>query len=207
MQAPRAAAALAALALAGCITVYPGTARPARLEDLRQEPGWILLDRVPHVAQESPLGCGAACLAMVLAHGGVPVAPAELEKECAAPGREGLRAADLRDAARRRGRQAFVVAGREEDLEHELTRGRPVVVGLLKPAGEAFTTHFAVVIGLHPARGRVAARDPALGLVTDSLEGFEREWGPTGRVTLVVLPPEEPRETVAEHAENEGGGS
>src|SRR5688572_27183055 len=104
------AAVFAAVAAAGCVA-YPGTARPASIDDLRREEGWVLLDSVPLVRQVSDKGCGAACLAMVLAHWGVEERPDVLEDECADPGTEGLRADFLRDAARRRGLAAFLFKG------------------------------------------------------------------------------------------------
>jgi len=181
--------ALAALSCLGC-AVYPGTARPASLDDLRGEEGWVLLDSVPFVRQVSDKGCGAACLAMVLGHWGDGTPVESLEEECAATPQDGIRASALRDAARRRGLSAFVLQGSVADLEHELSRGRPVVVGLAKPNGDAFTSHFEVVVGLHRRRGRIATLDPAFGLLSDSLAGFESEWRPTKGVTLVVFVPE-----------------
>ncbi len=199
-------AVTAAVSLAGCVS-YPGTARPASYEDLRREEGWLLLDSVPFVRQVSGKGCGAACLAMVLGHWGEGPSVVDLERECAPPGREGIRALDLRDAARRRGMSAFLFRGTLADLEHELSRGRPVVVGLAKPAGGGRIAHYEVVVGLHRGLGRIAALDPARGLVWDSLPAFEGEWTPTNGVTLVVFLPEEVPVLAGSDAEQEGGGS
>ncbi len=183
-------AALAATAAAPGCAVYPGTARPADYEDLRREEGWILLEGVPEVRQANRNDCGAAALAMVLGRWGLPAELGALETECSVPGTEGLLAAALRDAARRRGLSAFLFAGTVADLDHELRRGRPVVVGLAKDDGDAVTAHFEVVIGLHPGRGRIAALDPGIGLTCDSIAGFEGEWTQTKCVTLVVFKPE-----------------
>jgi len=181
-------AALVAVTTAGCATV-PGTAQPATYEELRQEEGWTLLDAVPFVEQHSGEDCGAASLSMVLAHWGVD-APAEtLAQECAVAGEPGLRASALRDAARRRGLSAYLFAGRVADLEHELGRGRPVVVGLLRSEGLLSATHFEVVVGVHPRAQRIAALDPAVGLVADALPAFAGEWAATEGVTLVVFRP------------------
>jgi ABC-type bacteriocin/lantibiotic exporter with double-glycine peptidase domain len=197
--------AIAASSFLGC-AVYPGTARPAALEDLRREEGWILLDSVPFVPQASQKGCGAACLAMVLGHwdNGCPVET--LEAECAVPGQDGIRASALRDAARRRGLSAFLIQGSVADLEHELSRGRPVVVGVLKPRPGGVTSHFEVVVGLHPGRKRIATLDPAIGLTSDSLAGFEDEWRPTKGVTLVVFLPEVETTLTMVDALERGGG-
>ena len=182
-------AALSAIAAAGCVTMHPGSAEATTWEELRAEPGWLLLDAVPFVPQEKQTDCGAACLSMALAHWGVDAPRAAIESECAVDGQEGLRAAALRDAAKRRGMSAFVFRGRVKDLEHELARGRPVVVGLLKSIGPVTLSHFEVVVGLHPGAGRVAALDPARGLVRDSLPAFAGEWAAAGDVTLVVFRP------------------
>jgi len=196
--------ALAALTCAGC-TIYPGTARPVTLDELRAEEGWVLLDAVPFVPQVSQKGCGAACLAMVLGHWDEAADAASLEAECAGAESGGIRAAALRDAAKRRGLSAFLFEGSVADLEHELARGRPVVVGLVKRAGDEFTSHFEVVIGIHRDGRRVAALDPALGPMVDSLEGFETEWRPTKGVTLVVFRPRGPAAAEAT-ARMENGG-
>jgi ABC-type bacteriocin/lantibiotic exporter with double-glycine peptidase domain len=181
-------AVLAACVAAGC-ALRPGTARPVTYDDLRAEEGWTLLEAVPFVPQRTERDCGAACLAMVMAHAGVEAPAGTLERECAVEGVDGLRAADLREAACRRGLAAFVFAGGLEDLRHELARGRPVVVGLLKSFGPATASHYEVVVGLNDAGGRVAVLDPALGLACDALPAFEDEWRATGRVTLVVFRP------------------
>ena len=182
-------AALSAFAAAGCVSMHPGSAEATTWEELRREPGWLLLDAVPFVPQEKDTDCGAAALSMALAHWGVDAPRATLEAECAVDGQEGLRAAALRDAAKRRGLQAFVFRGRVKDLEHELARGRPIVVGLLKSIGPLTLSHFEVVVGLHPGAGRVAALDPARGLVRDSLPAFSGEWAAAGDVTLVLFRP------------------
>jgi ABC-type bacteriocin/lantibiotic exporter with double-glycine peptidase domain len=181
-----AAVLVAALLLPACIAVR-GTARPVALEELRDADGWLLVGGVPFVPQAGEQDCGAACLAMVLRHGGVEVEAEELRRECVVEGEEGLRASALRDAARRRGLAAFTVEGSVEDLRHELRRGRPVVVGLVKTRGPVALAHYAVVVGLNEAGGRVAALDPASGPVVDSLEAFQREWAAARSVTLVVL--------------------
>jgi ABC-type bacteriocin/lantibiotic exporter with double-glycine peptidase domain len=192
------AASVVAVFSAGCVAYPAGTARQTSYEDLRQDAGWVFVDGVPLVRQRTREDCGVAALSMVLAHWGVD-APAEtLEAECFVPGEEGVRAVALRDAARRRGFSAFLVAGRVADLDHELRRGRPVVVGLLKSAATETVAHFEVVVGLHSVDQRVAALDPARGLVCDALSDFAGEWAATNGVALVVfLPEKKPATSVA----------
>jgi ABC-type bacteriocin/lantibiotic exporter with double-glycine peptidase domain len=189
VRAVLAAALLAVAALPGCVTVHPGSAREATWDELRAEEGWTLVDGVPFVPQEAEKDCGAAAVSMVLARWGVEVPAAVLERECAVPGQDGIRAGALRDAVRRRGLRAFVVPGRVEDLGHELSQGRPVVVGLVQSLGPLTASHFEVVVGLHPRDGRIAALDPSRGLVTDSLAAFESEWVKAKGTALVVFRP------------------
>lgn len=182
-------AALAAGAAPGCV-VYPGTAKPTTYEELRREEGWTLLEKVPFAAQRTEQDCGAASVSMVLAHWGVDAPVEGLERECAVAGEDGLRASALRDAVRRRSLSAFLFAGRVADLEKELQRGRPVVVGLVKSLGPLSTSHFEVVVGLNPKGGRIAALDPGRGLVCDAIPAFAEEWAASKGVTLVVFRPE-----------------
>ena len=197
---------VAALLLSGCVS-WPGTARPASLDVLRQEEGWLLVESVPFVKQASAQGCGAACLAMVLRLWENEVTAESLEMECTVPGEKGIRAAALRDAARRRGLSAFLFQGKVEDLSHELARGRPVVVGLVRPSRGGAVMHFEVVVGLHRERGRIAVLDPAAGLLSDSLSGFEGHWRAAKGVTLVVFLAEERTDLALEDGKEDGGGS
>jgi ABC-type bacteriocin/lantibiotic exporter with double-glycine peptidase domain len=196
-------AAVFSLAAFGCAT-YPGTARPAAIDDLRQEGGWALLEDVPVVRQVSDQGCGAACASMVLWHWGVEATQEAIEAECADATTTGLRAVALRDAIRRRGLSAWLVAGSRADLEHEISRGRPVVVGLAKARGEGFSSHFAVVVGIHRDSGRVAAMDPGIGVTCDAAPGFDAEWSATSRVMLVVFRPEAESVTAAGSSTRKG---
>jgi ABC-type bacteriocin/lantibiotic exporter with double-glycine peptidase domain len=181
--------AAALVVAAGC---YTGSARDVstsqRLE-AAHDPSWLVVDDVPFVAQHADGDCGPAALAMVLGHFGVEVAPAEIA------GREagsavGVRAGTLRDVARAKGLEAFVVSGTFEDLFSQLERGRPVLVGVAKPiaAGEA-RAHYEVVVGINRQARLIRSLDPARGLRENTLEGFAREWVPTRQVTIVVFPP------------------
>jgi ABC-type bacteriocin/lantibiotic exporter with double-glycine peptidase domain len=179
----------ATLSTAGCILSL-GSAEPTTQQELQAEQGWILVDDVHHVAQEHDEDCGAAALSSVLARWGVDVPVATLREECTKPDVPGLLAGELRDAARRRGLSAYVFEGSLADIEHELRRGRPVVVGLVKSLGPISATHYEVIVGLRPD-AEVAAVDPAQGLVRDTLTTFAAEWAATRGVTLVVFRREE----------------
>jgi len=183
---------LLALALTA-ISCYAGEARdvsPRRAAALEADPAWKFVHGVPFVPQRADADCGPAALAMVLGHFGVK---ASLEEVVALdpPDRVGVRAGALRDVARAKGLQAFIVEGTFNDLVDQLSRDRPVLVGLAKPiTGGRALAHYEVVVGIDKRDKRIITLDPGRGLRENSLEGFAREWVPTGRVTLIVFPPE-----------------
>jgi len=167
---------------------YTGSARdvPGGMAAIARDPDWQVVPDVPFVAQRGLHDCGPAALAMVLAHFHVP--PAADESPELAGG--DVRAGTLRDVARARGLDAFVVSGTFEDLSRQLARGRPVLVGLAKPmalTGGRAIAHYEVVIGLNRSRRLILSLDPAAGLRENTLEGFAREWLPTRQVTIVVF--------------------
>jgi hypothetical protein len=65
-----------------------------------------------------------------------------------------------------------------------------VIVGMAKPTATGAVAHYEVVVGLHVDSRRIATLDPAAGMKQNTLLGFLKEWQPTGRVLLVVLPRE-----------------
>jgi ATP-binding cassette, subfamily B, bacterial len=107
-------------------------------------------DEIPFVQQMQWTDCGAACLAMVLARHGAPVALAELRQEMGI-GRDGTSARGILDAAARRG-----LAGRGVRLEVD-------DLGLLPHASILHWqfNHFVVFDG--PCEGGIRVVDPAHG--------------------------------------------
>jgi hypothetical protein len=99
---------------------------------------------------------------------------------------DGIAAGRLRDHARGHGLASYLIAGELADLEHELARGRPVLVGLVKPQRRGALAHYEVVVAVHPERRAVVTLDPAEGLRQNSYDGFVAEWEPAGRLTLIV---------------------
>jgi ABC-type bacteriocin/lantibiotic exporter with double-glycine peptidase domain len=182
------AAVLAALAVGagGC---YRGTARAVSLADIDREPGWVVVRGVPIVRQQSAHDCGAAALAMVLAHWGIADTAPEIRR-VASDGDAGRASAGaLRRFARDKGLRAFLISGGAADLEHEIGAQRPVLVGLVQRySGNRALSHYEVVIGYNAATRRVLLLDPGHGPRVDELDAFDREWQPTGRLTLVVAP-------------------
>jgi hypothetical protein len=139
-----------ALACSGC---YLGTARdttPQRLAD----PGWVLVRNVPLIRQADNSDCGASALAMMMSYWGQPT---NLDEVTAAypvePGR-GIKAGALRDFARAKGFNAYVIQGDINDLAAELRENRPVIVGLIKVHTTRLNGHYEVVVGINLAEKR-----------------------------------------------------
>ncbi len=179
------AVSICALGVSGC--GYLGTARSFEPAELDADPGWTAVRGVTPILQETREDCGAAALAMILGFWGDPCPREEILRECGGDSGAGVRAGDLRELARRRGLRAYLLHGQVADLEHELTRGRPVLVGMVKPYATGGQCHYEVVAALHRGRGLIVTIDPAGGWRTNSLEGFMKEWEPAGRLTLVVF--------------------
>jgi len=182
----------ASLALLGCVMAggcYHGSARTATPADLApQDDSWSMVEGVPPVRQIAREDCGAAALAMVLGYWGLPVTREDVSAANAPTPEQGIRAAALRDFARRQGLQAFIIEGEIADLDRELTRHRPVLVGVMKRYGRRVYPHYEVVVGMSRRQQRVLTLDPAHGLRVNSREGFTAEWTAAGRLTLIVLP-------------------
>jgi len=182
--ARRAVVVLCTITAGGCIG-YTGSARSIDPQALHSEPGWELAAEMPLIEQRNEHDCGAAALAMVIAH----YRPA-LRDEVVALGDDNRRLSSLemRDHARRLGFTAFVVEGDLRDLMFELRQGRPIIVGMAKPTLEGHVAHYEVVIGMHMETQRIATLDPSVGWQQDSFTGFLSEWQGSGRALLVIVP-------------------
>jgi ABC-type bacteriocin/lantibiotic exporter with double-glycine peptidase domain len=169
--------AWALLALAGC---YAGSARSVAPAAIDADPGWVRVRGVPFVGQRTESDCGPAALAMVLRFWGVT---GTLESGGAAT------AGELRDFARSRGLQAFLIKGDPNDVAEHIAHGRPLIVGLGKQYGRKTLGHFEVLVGYHAQRRRFLTLDPASGWRENGAEGFAREWAAAEQLLLIVLPP------------------
>jgi len=184
----RAGSVLGALALAilasGC--GYLGSARSMDTAKFDTEPGWVAVRGVEFQKQKSDNDCGAASVAMVLSHWGLPSKPEDILAECPAT-KEGIKAGPLRDLIKNRGLKGYLIHGTLEDLKTELSLQRPVIVGLIKPYVNGGYSHYEVVVGINPELKTVATLDPAGGPRQNTFQGFLQEWEPAGTLTIVVI--------------------
>ena len=144
---------------------------------------------VPLVAQRARADCGVAALAMVLRfwQPGTNdqtvrswVGSVDVDK--------GLKAGRMRDIARGKGLEAFLIEGSFDDLLREIGRQRPVIVGVLQISGRRGYPHYEVVVGVNQGRRKVLTADPAEGWREQDFADFEARWRPARRLALVVFP-------------------
>lgn len=148
----------------------------------------LALTGVPEIRQKAAMDCGAAALAMVLAHLGRPAVPEAIATACQADPVRGIAAGRLRDHAKSLGFESYVIPGNFQDLHRELSMGRAVIAGMIKLTLGGPIQHYEVVVGYHPAEGTVVTLDPARGLRRYDVQGFFTEWQRAACVTIVVLP-------------------
>lgn len=150
---------------------------------LESDAGWITVADVPLIRQQSEHDCGAAALGMVLAHWKITGFDAASFPD------ERMKAGDMRDLAKAHGLQAFLVTSGVAELETQLGKNRPLIVGLVKERrGASALTHYEVVVAFHPGEKLVVTLDPAHGWRQTSVEDFLREWEPTKRLALITFP-------------------
>ena len=176
----------AALLASGC---YRGAARPTTSASLSADRGWVALAGVPQVLQGGEHDCGPAAAAMLLGYWGLPTGQDAVRAASAVPPDQSLSAGFLRSYLRSRGLKAFLIEGTLLDLERELSAGRPVLVGILKPYTSGSYAHYLVVIGFNRAAEEIAVIDPAGGLRDYSFAGFNQEWSGARSLTLVATLP------------------
>jgi len=190
---------LLALGAAGGCASYRGSSHEVSAAVLEKQPGWVRLDKVELVHQQGIKDCGSAALSTVLEYfepNGHGLDRKSIEGTLREKPGDGLSAGQLRDYAKARGFDAFVIQGTLDDLQHEIDEGRPVIVGVHKPlSNKEVLAHYEVVVGYHPDRGDMLTLDPSLGLRRFDRDGFLAEWKSAGMVTLVVMPKEQPAGT------------
>ncbi len=179
-----AAATAAALLALGCAGLAPG---PGDAPPDPALPARARVEGVPFFPQREDQ-CGPAALAMVLAWGGLAADPETLRPWVYTESLRGSLQPALTAAARRAGRIAVPLAGREA-LEREIASGHPVIV--LQNLGLEWVPlwHYAVVIGYDRERDELFLHSGTEADRRVSGELFRRSWRRAGDWGLVVLPP------------------
>jgi ABC-type bacteriocin/lantibiotic exporter with double-glycine peptidase domain len=173
----------------GCAT-YTGTGTNVEIDAATLDPGWSLIEGVPVQRQQHEWDCGLAAWSMVMRYWSIDPDSRIVAKTIApiAAAERPIRAAELRDLAQDHGLLGFVLAGQVSDLDEQVLKGRPLIVGLVKPTLGGSNAHYEVVVGVHPTKRLVMTYDPGLGYRQNTYEGFEKEWRASGSVTILLLP-------------------
>ncbi|OGQ91970.1 MAG: hypothetical protein A2289_19600 [Deltaproteobacteria bacterium RIFOXYA12_FULL_58_15] len=185
VTSPKGLTMLCSLLASGC---YLGSAKSISAGALTAGDGWELIAGVPEVRQTSQEDCGTAALDMVLGYWGRPITPDEVRGASLAAPEGGIKAAALRQLAHGQGLQAFLIEGRMSDLDRELGKNRPILVGVMKRYRQRVYPHYEVVVGMNRRKQRILTLDPAHGLRENSSEGFATEWTAAGHLALIVFP-------------------
>ncbi len=150
---------------------------------------------VPFVRQSAE-GCGAASLAMVMQYweskqslpGSAPSDAATILRRLRSPQAHGIYASAMERYLKDHGFQTFAFAGKWDDIEEQIGKGRPLIVAL-RPTGNGKVLHYVVVAGVDNASGLVMFNDPAGRKLTKlDRKRFEKEWNATNQWTLLALP-------------------
>jgi ABC-type bacteriocin/lantibiotic exporter with double-glycine peptidase domain len=177
--------------ICACAVPYRGGARavqPTQLDD-----SWYRAAPTPVVLQKQMTDCGLAALAMVAGAWGRQWSLDDLAHR-APPGKHGVKLGVLRDLARARGLEAYAIKANRQDLQTELSAGRPVLLGLLLPHDRKHNrSHFEVAIAMSRADGTVITIDPATGeWMRRSPAVLDLEWKAAGYAALVVTADQQP---------------
>lgn len=177
---------LVLVVLGGCRLDYTGGART--VQPAAVPATWLHAAPTPVVIQNQQKDCGLAALAMVAGAWGRHWSLEDLAHRVP-PTDEGVKLAKLRDLARERGLLAYAVAGTFDDLTRELSKGRPVLLGLVLPFDHSHNlSHYEVAVAMNPDDQTVVTRDPASGeLRQRSRKVLDLEWSHAGYATLVVV--------------------
>jgi len=179
-RSPHTRTTCVALVLVCIALVRPVLAQPA------PEPLSIL--DVPFISQSEAL-CGGAAAAMILRYWGERGLNAESFAHLVDRSAGGIRTTRLVDDLRQRGWSAVAVEGREELIDAELARGRPVLTLIEDRPG---TFHYVVIVAATPQA--IVFHDPARApFRVMERERFARRWSPAGRWMAVVVPAEPSR--------------
>lgn len=154
----------------------------------------IWLD-VPFVKQSSE-GCGAASIAMVMqywfAQGGHQVDDhadaAYILQALHSRSGHGIYSSMMLRYLQEQGFRTLSFTGDWEILQHNLQKGRPLIVAL-KPSAIERSLHYLVVAGMDSQSATIMVNDPAERKLRKlDRATFEKQWGGAQRWTLLALP-------------------
>jgi ABC-type bacteriocin/lantibiotic exporter with double-glycine peptidase domain len=172
--------------IASCASPYRGGARAVHPTQLGDQ--WLRAADTPIIKQKQQADCGLAALAMIGGAWGRSWTLDDLVHRYK-PGKQGIKLGVLRDVARERGLQAFAITATRKDLENELAKGRPVMLGLMLPHDRRSNrSHYEVAIALNKQDGTLITIDPATGeWMRRSPQVLDIEWKAAGYAALVVV--------------------
>lgn len=148
----------------------------------------IELTEVPFFPQED-YHCGPAALAEVLQWTGVDVTPAALAPRLMIPARYGTLQIELVAQTRAQGRVPYQVPGDLGAVYQELAAGHPVLILQNLALDWSPLWHYAVVVGLDPARREVILRSGREPRRVVDATVFENTWARADKWAMVALPP------------------
>jgi hypothetical protein len=143
---------------------------------------------VPFISQSEAL-CGGAAAAMVLRYWGERGLNADSFAHLVDRSAGGIRTTRLIDDLRQRGWNALAIDGREDVIDAELARGRPVMT-LIEDRPGAF--HYVVVVASTPRA--IVFHDPARApFQVMERARFAQRWSSASRWMAVIVPGEPSR--------------
>lgn len=151
---------------------------------------------VPLIQQQA-FYCGPASLAMVMQWAGSDVTQDDIAALAFSPGAAGTYRADMIGSARRMG-QLAVEIGNFDQLLSEVAAGHPVIVFQNLGLGIAPVWHYGVVTGYDFARDEVYLNSGQRDQMVMPFAVFERTWRRGDQWGLVVLPPDQLPQSVAQ---------
>ena len=159
-----------------------------------EEATGVWLD-VPYVKQ-SPEGCGAASIAMVMQYwfvqdGRPPddrANAAYIFRSLHSRVGHGIYASAMSQYLREQGFRTFSFAGDWNMLQQHLLEGRPLIVAL-RTSPIDHSLHYVVIAGMDSQRELILMNDPAERKLRKlDRATFEKQWGGAQRWTLLALP-------------------
>lgn len=180
---------VAAIALPGCaLLADPPQTAALRAAIPADVPPRFERDQVPFFPQ-TPLHCGPAALATVLADVGLPADLTAISDAVFLPAREGSLQLEMLGGARRQGAVATKLPGELTALLREVAAGHAVVVLQNLGLDIAPRWHYAVLVGYDLAAGELVFRSGTVRREVMSMRTFEFTWARGGHWAIVALPP------------------